>query len=194
MEDKLQFWTMKDWLTIYQATMLACGEDPSLDEIGNTTTGIPVGYDAFHQALIDDVKKDSTNWFLEEDDPDVIFNNIKNDHNRIRSDIRLDTQLQVTDIKRWLSKKGKKPAFFFPEEIDKPHIEVNVGYQTRLMTIMYTVINRYYADNYDPDNRDTVPKQVDVIEWLVTNYSLSDVEAKAIDKLTRPERSKSPKG
>lgn len=166
-EDKLQFWVLKEWLTIYQAAMLACGEDPSLDEGGDPIAATPVGYDAFHQALLDDVKKDNLEQMVG-DVPDAIFKEIKNDY-RSRPIIKLNTELKVTDIKQWLTRKGIKPPFFFPEDEGDITTTSRPIYQTHLMSLMYKTIDRYYGENYDPNDRDTVPKQVNVTDWLETN-------------------------
>jgi len=206
MEDKLQFWFLKESLSIYQAAVLACGEDPSLNYVETASDvegcmiqglpyehGMPSGFDAFSQALIDDVKKDSRALLFTDDDSEMVFKEVQS-NGRNPSDINVRTTLRVSDIRQWLTRKGIKPAFFFPEADGDITISSRPNYQTYLMSLMYKTIDRYYGENYDPNDRDTIPKQVNVIDWLVTNYSLSDVEAKAIDKLTRPERSKRPKG
>jgi hypothetical protein len=205
MEDKLQFWRLREWLSIYEASVLACGEDPSLNYVETSSDikacknqglsykhGMPVGFDAFSRALIDDVKKDSHAFYLTDDDTDVVFKVVQN-NGRIPSDISLHAKLKAIDIKRWLNIKGIKPAFFFPESEDELITASRPTYQTHLMSIMYKTIDRYYGENYDPNERETAPKQVDVIDWLKETFSLTGRQADAIDVLTRPNHVKSPK-
>ena len=131
MKDKLQFWSLKEWLTIYEATVLACGEDPSFNYIETESDvqgcmihgltyeyGMPTGFHAFSQALIDTVRGDCFKQ-ITGDTSDLIFEHIKNDHNERPIDIQLNTQLRVIDIKQWLTQKGNKPSFFFPSEPDQ---------------------------------------------------------------------------
>jgi len=205
MEDKLQFWFLKESLSIYQAAVLACGEDPSLNYVETASDlegymihglphkqGMPSGFDAFSQALIDDVKKDSRASLFTEDGSEMVFKEVQS-NGRNPSDINIHTTLRVTDIRQWLTSKGIKPPFFFPEAEGDLTATSRPTYQTHLMSIMYETIERYYGENYDPNDRDTVPKQVNVIEWLKETYSLTGRQADAIDVLTRPAHVKSPK-
>lgn len=101
-------------------------------------------------------------------------------------------QIRQSKFKDWLSNKGFSSTYFgLVSETETYLIDRSSGYSTKLMKIMSEVVSRYYGDNFDPDDSDTTPKQVDVIEWLTETYSLSDRQAMAIDIVTRPESVKS---
>jgi len=212
MEDRLQFWTLREWLTLHEAASLICDDDPSVTFISSADEAAALdlsgtayviglasdGYDAMYGALKEAVEMGLDTEFRQGKQKIVqpsaaIFTpmTVKN-YDLSTGDIH-EAQIEVIAIKKWLTMKEIQPAFFFPEQAEQ-QVKSKSDYQTRLMSIMYATIDRYYGDNYEHDNSDTVPKQVDVIEWLVTNFSLSDAKAKAIDKLTRPDHSKSPKG
>jgi len=103
-----------------------------------------------------------------------------------------ETKLEVVDIKIWLEHKNFKPEFFFPksmksledDESSKPE------YQTFLMSILYKTIQRYYGENFDPNDSDTNTTQKDIIDWLMKTFSLSKRQAEAIDIITRPKQLK----
>ena len=184
MEDMLQFWRLKEWLSIYQAAVLACGEDPSNNYVETAHDvqgcmihglpyeyGMPSGFNAFSSALIDYVQKDSYLSGITDDDRDVVFKDIRN-NGRAPSDININTELKVIDIKRWLNIEGIKPDFFFPELDEEQIITSRTTHQTDLMSIMYKTIDRFYGENYDPNNRDTFTKQEYITGWLKDEFSL----------------------
>lgn len=60
-------------------------------------------------------------------------------------------------------------------------------HNTKLLELIDEVINRYYGENFELTDRDSWPKQIDVIEWLRSTYSLSERLALAVDLVTRPD-------
>jgi hypothetical protein len=64
------------------------------------------------------------------------------------------------------------------------------GRTTSLMGFIQTVQQRWYGENFDPLERDTFPKQVDVVDWLVKVHNLSKRQAEAIDIVTRPDQAR----
>ena len=218
----LKFWRLRERLTIHEISCLVCDGDPKpdfqydLDDMPLIDTYLPdylEGDDVFMSVLIAAVREDvrkieqylSTipkldgGGFLSEQECSKVKVIFSSAHpvDSISESISIDgsTLLKTEEIKRWLNAKELKPSFFYPDENTKESGSIkNQEYQTRLMSIMYDTVDRYYGENYDPNDRDTVPKQVNVIEWLEYTYALSNAEARAIDKLTRPEQGKPPQG
>jgi len=216
----IDFWKLKESLTIHEASSLALGCDPAkVKEVSE-----PKGWRGCYSALVDAVKSDIDQEFendreikelrIEFDqDFDMIDSLIERNKSLIfisnvvkGYDLKYVTdfgpgdidsaEIKVSAIKKWFDLRGIRPAFFFSEEPEHqtPTRNKNPNYETLLMSIMYATIDRYYGENYMPDERDTVPLQTTVVEWLIGNYSLSKSEAMAIDKMTRPNRSRHPKG
>ena len=104
-----------------------------------------------------------------------------------------DTRVSVKDLLRWFEFKGFKPAYFFPDA-PKETVHHKQNYQTRLMKIMDIAIARYYGDNFDPENRDTYPKQDHVIEWLMSEFSLTRRKAESIEIIITPRNDNYSKG
>jgi hypothetical protein len=106
------------------------------------------------------------------------------------------TEVKVSVIREWLVANNIESDFFCPKEdsLQRVRTTSRTQYQTRLMEIMYETIERYYGENYDPNDRDTVTKQDVVVAWLMLEHSLSKRSAEAIDIIIRPEQFKSPKG
>ena len=61
------------------------------------------------------------------------------------------------------------------------------SHETKLMRIQRKVIERFYGDQFNINDRDTWTKQIVVVDWLMKEHHLSDREAKAIDMITRPD-------
>jgi hypothetical protein len=59
-----------------------------------------------------------------------------------------------------------------------------------LLGFVETVQRRWYGPNFDPLDRDTFPKQTDVVGWLMTEHVLSKRQAEAIDIVTRPDHAR----
>jgi len=104
-------------------------------------------------------------------------------------------ELKVNEIKMWFKSIEMKPIFFFPEtDRDKLTIDEHPKYQTKLMTIMYETINRYYGENFDQEDKDSYPRQKDIIEWLGENHSLTGRRAEAIEIIIAPRGDNSLEG
>lgn len=98
-----------------------------------------------------------------------------------------EAKVKMEAIKTWLEKINFKPDFFFPDSHNK-HTKPNknLKYQTSLMSIMDKAIERYYGDNFEFGNKDSYPKQDNVIEWLITEFRLSKRQAEAIEIIISP--------
>lgn len=219
MEDYFKFWQLKEWLTIYEASCLALDCDPSNTD--REPKGWKGFYSALSEAVeLDIAAEDEYEKAIEEiyppscEEDENIFDTLAERYNKIifsslnvrgyklgqHEDFGFpsinDANIKITSIKEWLNLKSFQPHFFSPEEPEKQtkKEEYRPEYQTYLMSIMYDTIKRYYGENYDPNDRDSVPNQIRLIAWLRDTYSLSDPEAKAIDKMLRPEQVKRPQG
>jgi hypothetical protein len=212
----LEFWRLREWLTIHEASCLALGCDPNIRDEE------PIGWKGFYSALGEAVVIDMKTEYEYDKALDIVLSPdtryytiyqglLDRKDNLIFSESTVkgyelgqleefspppidEVNIKVTAIKEWLTLKSIKPPFFFPDEPEQQTVISKPEYQTRLMSIMYETINRYYGENYDPSDRDTVPNQIRLIAWLRDTYSLSDPEAKAIDKILRPEQVKRPQG
>lgn len=74
--------------------------------------------------------------------------------------------------------------------LDSSQGGIDYGRHSRLSAIMEKVIARFYGPNFDPNDSDTWPRQVDIVEWLQSAHHLSKREAEAIDIVTRPDRAR----
>lgn len=59
--------------------------------------------------------------------------------------------------------------------------------QSKLMKLLLKVLERYYGDLYDENNRNSWPTQSMIIEWLMKEFGLSKREAESIDIVSRPD-------
>ena len=179
MEDYLRYWKLREWLSIDEATSLALGHDPSL------TVSNLYGWDGLNRALYEAVSK-SDGFTFDCNTVDFQGSNLNSSN----------TLLKVTAIEEWFRLKKMINVYFNPDKTAE-HIKKEAfrpEYQTKLMSIMYETINRYYSENYDPNDRDRAPLQANVFEWLKETYAVTHPEAQAIDKMTRPQNPKSPQG
>ena len=139
MINDLDSWKLREWLTIYEASCLAFTCDPltMIDE--------PTGFKAFHLALTEAIEVDLDTELKNEyafmnllqtlnGDKQKLFDDHRECQTRIvfrtiafkgfdaspMEDFELNditqAHISVVAIKRWLSMKEFKPAFFFPNE------------------------------------------------------------------------------
>jgi hypothetical protein len=183
MSDYLKFWKLKEWLTADQAAHLISDRDPC--EYWHASwqpiyEALNLAYEK-HCHIRDDKRETDIKPY------EGIFTpvNIKTIFGRVgRID---DFEIRQAAIPEWLSSNGIESDYFSLLDYPvKTEVIARPEYQTALMVIMYATIERYYGENYDPDDRDTVPKQIDVIGWIRKKYSISEARAKAVDKMTRP--------
>lgn len=57
---------------------------------------------------------------------------------------------------------------------------------TDLLKLVAAVQKRYWGSNWDRNNRDTAPRQEDIVEWLKSEHRLTDNEAKSVDRVACP--------
>ncbi|MFM0566941.1 hypothetical protein PQQ88_01155 [Paraburkholderia caledonica] len=60
-------------------------------------------------------------------------------------------------------------------------------HKTSMLKAVQAVVDRYYGAQFEDGNADTVPRQKDVVEWLMTTFELSKREAESVDVVTRPD-------
>jgi hypothetical protein len=60
-------------------------------------------------------------------------------------------------------------------------------HRTRMIELAERVVERYYGITFDINDRDTWPRQRDVVEWLHTEFDISGRVGEAIDMLVRPD-------
>jgi len=92
-------------------------------------------------------------------------------------------------IKHWLATNNIDTHYYnslsTPEK-DRNNLTVSNNHMTRLMAIMYDVIENELA-NYNPKDGSTFPKQEYLISMIESKYNVSNIAAKSIDKLIRPQ-------
>ena len=117
----LDYWRLCDELNIIQAALLIVGEDPSSDQAFIESWDIeqrPPGYEAAKAALTRSCIAGKINGkHVELTEVDINGNDIR----FIEGSIDLtQSTVQVDDLKNWLRQRGMKPAFFFPNDPEKP--------------------------------------------------------------------------
>lgn len=232
MDNGLEFYRLREWLTIEEICCLACGRDPGVVyvtdadehavcwEMGQAVSfAQPDGYDSLQELIIESVNVDmeaivayENTYFTTINDYDELPEDISiifsDSRTRSKSILRLQsegvrisvtssTPLKLEELFAWFNSKNLRPEFFFPSDDNKlitSAVDTNsYKHSTSLLSILNLTINRYYGDNYDPNDKDTIPKQRDVVDWLMTIHSLSKRQAEAIDIITRPETLKNSK-
>lgn len=208
MADNLQFWRKVEWLSIYDAALLLCDVNPSTKFASNKhdmeilelegefySVGMPEAFESAKALLLNHVKADQK-FSSENNDDGVLFKEIKFREDIVSDEINAITEIRMVDVVAWFVKNDFESDFFSVQADNLGHKKnlAKPEYQTELMTIMYETIKRYYGEQYDPDDRDTVSRQDNVVSWLKKEYALSGAQAKAIDKMTRPHRATSPNG
>ena len=188
MENSLKFWKAKEWLTIHEIAHLVIGSDPT--ERAEEPAGWRAIYDALGLNLEEYHKIKGSNEIFPKD-PDS-FNGIFTEVNIRKNDGEganfSPYLIKQSVIPEWLNSIGLESDYFACLVGNvKAEVMARPEYQTELMRIMYKTIERYYGENYVPDDRDSWPKQVNVIGWLEVTYSLSGAKAKAVEKMIRPD-------
>jgi hypothetical protein len=61
------------------------------------------------------------------------------------------------------------------------------GEETSLMKVLKMIQDRYYGINFNVQDSDTWPKQIDIVEWLMKDHKLSKRQAEALDIVCRPD-------
>jgi len=109
--DSFDYWRLCDELTIIQAALLIAGEDPSSTSAYVENWDVedrPIGYGAARTALSNALERDQIQGCLVfHDAPDGAL------------DIFRSTVIEDS-LRRWLSGRGLKTGFFFPEEAGAP--------------------------------------------------------------------------
>lgn len=155
----LDYWRLSEELNIYQTALLIAGVDPSdFERVENANMDMrPTGYEAAKIALRIAVQSAKI--------PAAIIEREYNDFGTPRVEPDWDeTLIEVEEIKKWLSSRGMKTGFFFPdggtgpEYLDRNHHH----YAPKLAA----AIHAWEAVSSDPDSRKgKTPKQALEI-WL----------------------------
>jgi len=97
---------------------------------------------------------------------------------------------QTIQLRRTAFRKaiGVKDVFICAYETNKSALNSVFGHHdTKLMRIQKKIIERFYGDLFDMNDRETWTNQNVVVDWLIKEFGLSDRESKAIDMITRPD-------
>jgi len=187
--ENLHQWKCRDYLTVDEAVCLALGEEPSNYThdhlLATEAPEIYASYDSIEGFNL--LSSGLQNAIEAKGIPTIMTGNV--------GDAYREEKISVADLIPWLEKHNIDAPFFIHEN-PAPKPTKRPEYQTHMMKVMYDVIERYYGENYDPDNRDSVTSGPVVQKWLVENYERSDgsgkplsgVEASAIDAMTRPDQ------
>lgn len=207
--EKLKFWRLEEFVSLHQACMLAVGLDPyeEHDFHGWKDLKAPANYakiyheldDLIHKEYFYTVSKVTTESDSEQSDTEIYPpNHIFWPHNVIFEGTSELVGVRQATVKKWLASKGIDCPYYSALDIDEDEKDVILKprgkHTTRLLGILDLVIERYYGDGYEPNDKDTITKQIVIVEWLQEKYSLSKREAEAIDIITRPEIARRPKG
>jgi hypothetical protein len=195
MKDGLRFWKFKTWLNAHEVANLIIGNDPVVD-----LDEEPRGWRPIYDELIEALSrycyvKESFTGRLDLGPYEGIFtpDNISGDTGG--GDNVSTFGIRQAAIPEWLNACGIESGYFSSLDNQvKTDVIARPEYQTELMLIMYYTIERYYGENYDPNDSETTPKQTDVIGWIIEKYSISHAKAMAVDKMTRPDKSIYPQG
>jgi len=192
----LQEWKYHDYLTIREASYLVLGINPN-DRMNPRDINY---YDSAEIAKLFKASRDEI-----DKQHSLITNALCNavDAKGMPSfdtdDFHSEPKIATDDLIPWLEKHNIDAPFFSNENPAQKPIE-RPEYRTHMITVMYDVIERYYGENYDPTNRESVTTGGAVIEWIRANFNSSDgtgeplsfTEAKAIDTMTRPDHVRKP--
>ncbi len=86
---------------------------------------------------------------------------------------------------------GQKDVFGGKQETYEPVLNgISGNHNTKLMRIQKEVLDRFYGEQFDMNDSDTWAPQQIVVDWLKSEYQLSDREAKSIDIVTRPDQAR----
>lgn len=186
----LNYWRLKEWLTAHEVACLACGIDPS------RVCGFeqPDGWNGIYDAVIEGfirADKEFSELYCDEN-----FNKHTIDRPYIDP---LDApnyatyQIKQNAIRDWFASHGIRPAYFFPEQGEDQQYQEG-KYKTNLMGIMDKAIARYYGENFDVNDRESYPNQVNIVDWLMSEFSLSKRQAEAIEIIISHRGNNYPKG
>ena len=128
---------------------------------------------------------DSIDWYKLADWADRFYINME--HENLHYNFMGNTCEESIEVVR-----AKQDAFLKLIGVDI-NTEITVskfGDNSKLFNILKVVINRYYGNTFDVNDKDTWPKQKDVVEWLISEHKLSKREAESIDIVSRPDEAR----
>ena len=188
----LSYWRLKKRLTAHEVASLACGIDPTHTK-RMYQEEIPEGWQAIYDAVIEGFMTADSEFaelFCDETFNKYTIDRPAFDELDIPSYHHYQIDQQV--IRNWFVLNEIKPAYFFPDQENEQHQEAK--YKTTLMGVMQKAIARYYGENFDVNDSDSYPKQVTIIDWLRTEFSLSKRQAEAIEIIITHRNDNYPKG
>ena len=159
------YWRLCDELTVIQAALLIADEDPS-----STQTYVeqwepekrPLGYEAAKAAISKALRSGAIegNWAGDEIEGSIYV---------------AESEVEVESLRKWLSSRGCRPAFFFPPKEDEPDYldPDNPRYAPKLAA----AVQAWQAVT-DPAGHH--PRQA-LIKWLrehAADFGLTDEEGK----------------
>lgn len=187
--ESLDYWRFATSLTVFQATILIIGFDPSQCEIGYCESVAlnkkPKGYLAVQTALIEAIKSGEVKPTHYKPITETTYDSTTGDpvgEYVVPHSVDLDTTIPVSELKGFLSRRGVVTGFFFPdggtaEEFLDPG---NPCYAPKLAA----AVTGWKAVSSDMTLlKGKTPKQA-LVKWLRENakaYGLTDDEGKFND-------------
>lgn len=176
--ESLDYWRLCDHLNIVQAALLVAGCDPSSDASyveGWTPENRPAGYEAAKTAISNALKRGviEGEWVKEiEYDRDGSFFGWKEGTMNLTESL-----IEVHSLRNWLSARGFKTGFFFPEEGTAP--DYLNSQHPRYAPKLAAAVRAWLAVQGDAPAGKS-PKQT-LLKWLRQNaaeFGLSDDDGK----------------
>jgi len=190
--DALDYWRLCEQLTVVQAALLIAGFDPSEDgnEVyveGRDPHNHPPGYDAAKAAVSAALLSGGIEGRLvPEYEYDINGNVIGEERNSI--DVQKSV-VSVDSLHKWLSGRGFRSGFFFPEGRDNPEYldPSHPRYAPKLAAAV-----KAWEETVDPESvGGKTPKQA-LMKWLrehASEYGLTDEDGKpnetGIDEISK---------
>ncbi len=167
--DSMDYWRLCDEVSVIQAILLLLGHDPAgkYKWADGDSNKRPIGYDAVSAALKNAIMSktlpaievpiayDAHNEFFNPGPSDLI-----NWH---------ETRVNIIDLKTWLSNRGVKSGFFFPDSKNIPdYLDPNNPYYAPKLA---AAVKAWQAVTIDEDKlKGKTPKQA-MDKWLRENGS-----------------------
>ncbi|MEC9346269.1 MAG: hypothetical protein VYB54_08575 [Pseudomonadota bacterium] len=180
--DDIDYWRLADELTIVQAALLVVGESPGPIaeyvekwDAGERPPGYEAAKHAIKNALLNGRVKGSP---VEETAVDWNGNEI----GVVPGTAEIHHSLvDVLSLRNWLSDRGFRDGFFFPEKAGKPdYLDANNG---RYAPKLAAAVGAWLAIGNTDDLKGRHPKQA-LMKWLRENaasYGLTDDEGKPME-------------
>jgi hypothetical protein len=135
--ESMDYWRLCDELSVIQAALLIADTDPSTDHAyveGWNVENRPAGYEAAKTAIVNAISGKrlpaSIRYSIRypdhhKDEPNSDETISQDEHGNVlyakRQPDLILTTVRVEDLRAWLSSRGLKTGFFFPDSVSKPN-------------------------------------------------------------------------